>query len=350
MNLLLAALVLLAAAATPLFAAAPGGGAGQPTTRPAPQAASPLAPGAKPVKLATSADNIPFQFTEGATTDKDGNVYFIDQPNDRILKFTFDPDATPDNPTGKCTVFLHPSGYANGMSFDKDGNLIACADEKNELWKIHAPFPATTPEHGFKPEDLKIDVLIKDYNGKLLNAPNDIFIVPAGPLAGSYYLTDPLYSRTWWGALRPKNDRQSQQPGRYVYLFNPDTKKLTPVITDFKQPNGIIGTPDGKTLYVSDIDSAQTWQYAIQPDGTLADKKRFCATGSDGMTIDDEGFVYTTHGRGLMIWDKNGTKVDQINTQCANVCIAGKNRDILFVNSSRDVWALKLRTHGVGPQ
>jgi gluconolactonase len=340
MNLLLASLPLALAAAS-VFAAVPA-----PATR---SANSPIAPGATPVKLADSADGVRFSFTEGATTDKDGNVYFVDQPNDRILKWTFDADATPDNPKGKVSIFLKPSGYANGMCFDNAGNLIVCADEKNELWRINAPLPVPTSEKGFKPEELKIDILIKDLNGKLLNAPNDVFVLPAGPLAGSYYFTDPLYSRTWWGALRPRSDRTMQQPGRYVYHFAPDTKKITPVITDFRQPNGIVGTADGKILYVSDIDAAQTWQYTINPDGTLADKKLFCPTGSDGMTLDDQGNLFTTHGRGLMVWDKNGNKVDQVNMQSANICFAGKNRDILFINSSRDVSALKTRTRGIGP-
>jgi gluconolactonase len=348
-----ALLLSLAAAGAVLFAGAaaapqptpPGGGAPSASQ---PAGKSPVAPGAKPVKLADG-----FQFTEGATADKDGNVYFIDQPNDRIMKWTFAPDATADEPTkGTLSVFLHPSGYSNGMSFDKDGNLVACADEKNELWLIHAPFPAGPGP--FAPKDLKIDVLIKDYKGKLLNAPNDIWIVPetpatAGKTAGGMYLTDPLYSRTWWGAIRPQNDRNSQQPGRYVYYLAPDHKTLTPVLTDFTQPNGIIGTPDGKTLYVSDINAAKTWKYTIKDDGTLSDKTLFCNTGSDGMTIDDQGNIYTTHGRGLMIWDKNGNKVDQINMQCANICFGGKNKDILFINSSNVVWALKVTTHGVGP-
>ena len=92
----------------------------------------------------------------GATCDKDGNVCFVDQPNNRIMKWTFDADATGDNPKGKLSTFLQPSGYSNGMSFDKDDNLIACADEKNELWSImpapggrmEIPAPPTTTSAG----------------------------------------------------------------------------------------------------------------------------------------------------------------------------------------------------------
>ena len=81
-----------------------------------------VAPGAKVEKLAGD-----FKFTEGPTCDADGNVYFTDQPNDRILKWSVD---------GKLSTFMQPAGRANGMCFDAKGNLLACADEKNELWSI----------------------------------------------------------------------------------------------------------------------------------------------------------------------------------------------------------------------
>jgi gluconolactonase len=304
-----------------------------PATQPSEKLHSPVAPGAKPIKLADG-----FAFTEGSVCDPDGNVLFVDQPNNRIMKWTFDgEDPAPDNPHGALSTFLQPSGYSNGMCLDTNDQLITCADEKNQLWSID---PATK----------NITVLLKDFNGKLLNGPNDVWIIPVGPNKGGMFITDPLYSRSWWGELRPRNDRTPQQPGRYVYYLTPDRKTLTPVITDYRQPNGIIGTPDGKTLYVSDIDGGHTYSYAINPDASLSDKKLFCNTGSDGMTIDDAGFVYTTHGRGLMIWDKTGQKVEQFNLQTANVCIAGKNKDLLFICAFRSVYTLKLTTHSVGPQ
>jgi gluconolactonase len=328
------------------------GGAGA-TTGPAfDRSRSPVAEGEKPVKLSEGTEDLKLAFTEGATSDKDGNIFFIDQPNDRILEWEFDRNS-PDPLKGRLLTFLHPSGYSNGMSFDNEGNLISCADEKNELWRVAAPFPPrpADPKQGFKPADLKITVLIKDREGKPLNGPNDVWVVPTGPQAGGMYITDPLYARTWW-TNRP-GGRGMQQPGKYVYFLSPDAKTLTPVVTDFRTPNGIIGTPDGKTLYVSDIDARQTFSYTIKDDGTLADKKLFCNAGSDGMTIDSDGNIYTTSGNartGVGIWDKTGKQVDQIAIGSANCCFGGKNGDILFICSSHDVWGVKMRTHRVGPQ
>jgi gluconolactonase len=217
-----------------------------------------IAPGATLEKLAGD-----FEFTEGPAADKDGNVFFTDQPNDRIVKWSAADRTVSD--------WMKPCGRSNGTYFDKDGNLIACADEKNELWSI-AP-------------DKKTTVLVKDFGGKLLNGPNDLWIRPDGAI----YFTDPLYKRPYW-----KRDPAMQQDGQHVYFLAPDRKNLKRVTADLKQPNGIIGTPDGKTLYVADIGAGKTFAYAIQTDGSLTNKRLFCELGSDGMTLDDEGNVYLT--------------------------------------------------------
>src|SRR6266516_4324351 len=126
-----------------------------------------IAPGATVQKLSSA-----FQFTEGPAVDRQGNVYFTDQPNDRILKWS--------SADSSISTFLQPAGRANGMYFDRQGNLIACADENNQLWSI-APSG-------------KVAVLVKDYQGKLLNGPNDVWVRPDNGL----YFTDPLYQRPYW--------------------------------------------------------------------------------------------------------------------------------------------------------
>ena len=107
-----------------------------------------------------------------------------------------------------------------------------------------------------------------------------------------------------------------QQDGQHVYYLSPDHKTLTRVATDLTQPNGIIGTPDGKLLYVADIGAKKTYRYTINADGTLADKTLFCSMGSDGMTIDNEGNVYLT-GKGVTVFNPEGKQIDQIPTSKA---------------------------------
>jgi gluconolactonase len=278
------------------------------------QDASPRAPGAKAEKLASN-----FRFTEGPAPDADGNVYFTDQPNDRILVWSTD---------GKLSTFMEPCGRSNGLCFDKEGRLWACADEKNELWRIDVKTKEKT-------------VVVKDYNGKLLNGPNDVWVRPDG---GAYF-TDPFYKRPYWKRGPQEQDAQA------VYYVAPDGK-LTRVDADYKQPNGIIGTPDGKTLYVADIGANKTYAYDIQPDGSLKNRRLFCPQGSDGMTTDEEGNVYLT-GKGVTVYDKAGKKVDQIDVPepwTANVCFGGKDMKTLFVTASTSLYAVKMRVKGAARQ
>jgi gluconolactonase len=274
------------------------------------RAESVVALGAKLEKLAGG-----FAFTEGPTLDAHGNLFFVDQPNDRIMKWSAD---------GKLSTWMQPSGHANGMMFDANGNLIACADEHNELWSI-AP-------------DKTVTVLVTNFNGKYLNGPNDVWIAPGGGM----FLTDPFYRRKWW------NHQMMALTNEEVFYLAPDRKTLRQVTDDLKKPNGITGTPDGKTLFVSDIRAGQTWRYDIQPDGTLTNKTFFCALGSDGMTIDAEGNVYLT-GHGVTVFDKSGKQIDQIDVPekwSANVCFGGPDHQTLFITASESLYSIKLRVKG----
>jgi gluconolactonase len=137
-----------------------------------------------------------------------------------------------------------------------------------------------------------------------------------------------------------------------VYYLAPDHKTLLRVADDLQQPNGIIGTPDGKTLYVADIRGNKTYAYDIQDNGTLQNKRLFCKLGSDGMTIDDEGNVYLT-GRGVTVFDKTGKQIAHIAVAepwTANVCFGGKDKKTLFITASKSLYALRMRMAGVGSQ
>ena len=167
------------------------------------------APGATVEKLAGGCE-----FTEGPTSNAEGSVFFTDQPNDRILKWSVE---------GALSTFLQPAGRANGMCFDARGHLIACADEKTALWSI-APDGAVT-------------VILNEYGGRPLNGPNNVWLRPDGAL----YFTDPFYDRTWW------SHHAMPQDGQHVYFLSAERHRLVRVADDLAKPNGIIGTPDGMT-------------------------------------------------------------------------------------------------------
>lgn len=269
-----------------------------------------IAEGAEPQLISDQ-----FSFTEGPATDKEGNVFFTDQPNNKIWKYGTD---------GQLTVFMDNAGRSNGMYFDKKGNLVTCADEKNQLWSI-------SPKG-------KVTVLLDDFQGKKLNGPNDLWIDDKGGI----YFTDPYYQRPYWERQKPELDDEK------VYYL-PKGKKV-PVIVDedLVRPNGIIGTPDGKTLYVADAQDKKTYKYTINKDGTLSDRTLFVNQGSDGMTLDQQGNVYLT-GDGVTVYNAQGEKIAHIaipSKWTSNVTFSGKNRDKLFITATDSVYILDMQVKG----
>lgn len=257
-----------------------------------------------------------YKFTEGPSVAPDGRVFFTDQPNDKIDVWS--------EKGNKITTFMQPSERSNGTYFNKKGELVSCADLHNRLVIIDKKGKMTT--------------IAENYNGQPLNAPNDLWIAPNGGI----YFSDPYYHREYW-----EPGRKELQDKRGVYYLNPGGKVIR-VIDDYKQPNGLIGTPDGKILYVSDINDGKIWKYDIQPDGTLANKTFFAPEGSDGMTIDNQGNIYLTN-KVVSVFDKTGKSVARIEVpeQPSNVCFGGKKRDILFITARTSVYTLKMNVKGV---
>lgn len=273
-----------------------------------------IAPGAELEKLADG-----FKFTEGPASDAYGDVYFTDQPNDRILVW---------RAGGALETFMQPSGRSNGLCFDGQGNLWACADEQNQLWRISP--------------DKKVEVMLEDYDGKLFNGPNDLWIAPDGGV----YFTDPYYRRGYW------TREQQPLPVKGVFYLPPGANDAIRVVEDLVQPNGIIGTPDGKRLYVTDINDGKTYSYKIKRNGMLRAKKHFCDMGSDGLTLDDLGNLYLT-GKGVTVFDNRGRQIEHIDipeSWTANVCFGGKEKATLFITASSSLYGLSMNVRGVGSQ
>ena len=258
-----------------------------------------------------------FSFTEGPSVDKKGNIFFTDQPNDKIWKYDVD---------GKLSVFMDKTGRSNGTYFDHKGNLLTCADEKNELWSID-------------PRG-KVTILLKDFQGHRLNGPNDLW----EDMKGGIYFTDPYYQRPYWDRKAP------DIKGEKVYYLPKGKKEAIVVADDLLQPNGIVGTPDGKFLYVADIKDNKTYKYKINTDGSLSNKRLFTEQGSDGMTLDNKGNIYLTGTAGVTIYNKGGQKIKTIEVPSkwtANVCFGGKKKNMLFITASESIYTLAMKVKGV---
>lgn len=257
-----------------------------------------------------------FAFTEGPVSDARGNVYFTDQPNNRILKWSAK--------TGSISVYMENSGRANGLYIDKNGNLLAAADEKSELWQIDS--------------DKNIKVLVDNFQKKRLNGPNDLWVDSRGGI----YFTDPYYQRDYWERQEPDIEQQR------VYYLTPDKKEVRIVADDLVQPNGIIGSWQYGILYIADIGAGKTYSYRIAENGDLIDKKLFAEMGSDGMTMERKGNVYLT-GDGITVFNKDGKKIAHIPIDrdwTANVTFGGKDHDKLFITASEAVYILDMNVKG----
>jgi len=261
-----------------------------------------------------------YTFTEGSSVAADGRVFFTDQPNDRIYVW--------DEEKG-VTLFMEGAQRSNGTYFDTKGNLLACADLENKLIVI-------TPDREIIPFQLQ------GYEGKHFNGPNDLWIHPNG----SIYLTDPYYHREYW-----PSDHKQELDTQAVYLIMPGVNysgHVSRVIDDLQQPNGIVGTPDGKFIYVADIKGNTTWRYTIIAEGALGHKSWFAPAGSDGMTLDSEGNVYLTFGK-VLIYNSKGEKIGEIELpeNPSNLCFGGKKRDVLFITARTSVYTIKMKVRGV---
>jgi gluconolactonase len=257
-----------------------------------------------------------FKFTEGASVDKKGNVFFTDQPNNKIWEYDIN---------GKLSVFLDSAGRSNGMYFDRNGNLITCADEHDQLWSI-------SPKK-------KVKVLLTTFKGHLMNGPNDIWI----DAKGGVYMTDPYYQRDYW--TRTKPDLNSEK----VYYLPKGSNQPIIVDSTIKKPNGIVGTPDGRYLYVADIGANRTYKYTVNKDATLSDRQLVINQGADGITLDEQGNIYLC-GKGVTIYNPSGEKIGHIAINepwTANLCFGGKDKNILFITASTAIYTVKMNVKGV---
>lgn len=262
------------------------------------------------------------EFTEGPCLGPDGNIYFSDIGN-RIMKF--DPAAK------KTTVFRDPSGRSNGLKFDKKGRLIACEGANtggNRRISVTEP-------------DGKVKALAEKYNGKRLNSPNDLTLDSKGRI----YFTDPRYV----GDEKLELDTQS------VYRIDPDGT-VTKIVVDVKKPNGIVLSPDQKTLYLAESnadpkEARLLLAYPLNADGSVGIGKKLHDFGDDrgidGMTVTADGHIVATAGKGktagVSIFTPEGKRVGFLSTpeDPSNCCFGGKELKTLYITAGKSLYRIE---------
>ena len=259
------------------------------------------------------------KFTEGPADDGAGNIYFTDVPEDRIYMHTAD---------GELKTFREGAGTCNGLMFDAHGKLYACSME-GSLISIDVKSKAITP-------------LAKEYELKRFNAPNDLVLDKAGGI----YFTDPHF--------RAPQPLPQKVPAVY---YRAADGKVTRVATITKAPNGVILSPDEKTLYVIPSLQSEMLAYPVLGPGKLGDERVFCTleqpegmenTGGDGLTIDTNGNLYITSRIGVQVWSPEGKHLGNIEfpQQPANVTFGGKDRKTLYATCRTGFYSVPMQAQG----
>ena len=282
-----------------------------------------------------------FKWTEGPVWDKKNNaLLFTDIPNNRVVKWSAK-DGVSD--------FLKPSGYtgkeefkgaepgANGLAYDKDGNLVLCQHGDRRIARL---------------KDGKFETLADKYMGKRFNSPNDLVYAKNGDL----YFTDPPY-----GLPKQMDDPKKELDFQGVYKLSPKGE-VTLLTKEMSRPNGIALSPDEKTLYVANSDPLKAiWMaFPVNADGTLGkgklihdatdDVKKNPEKGlPDGMKLDAKGNIFATAVNGVYVFSPEGTLIGRIvtNDKTAN-CGWGDDGTVLYLCTNDKLTRVKTTTKGLG--
>lgn len=275
------------------------------------------------------------RWAEGPVWFGDGRyLVFSDIPNNRMLRWTED--------TGAVSVFRFPSNYANGNTRDKQGRLMTCEHNSRRVTRTEL--------------DGTITVLMDQYQGKQLNAPNDIVVHSNG----SIWFSDPGY-----GILSNYEGHKAElELPCYVYRLDPETRQATVVVNDLRRPNGLCFSPDEKKLYICDTAGNEVPHYPhmirvydVVDGERLANGRLFVDMGAglaDGIRCDADGNVWAGVGwggedtNGVHVISPAGERIGIIHLPeiCANICFGGAKRDRLFMAASTSLYSLYVGTTG----
>ena len=276
------------------------------------------------------------RWTEGPVWFGDGRyLLFSDIPNNRIMRWSEE--------TGRVTTFRQPSNNTNGNTRDRQGRLISCEHDSRRV---------TRTEH-----DGTITVLIDQFEGKTLNAPNDVVVHADGHI----WFTDPGYGIL----MNYEGHRAEFELPTRVYRLNPESGAATVATESLEKPNGLAFSPDFNTLYVSDTGASHKpghphhiRQFDVVNEANLENERLFCDMGagvSDGFRVDVDGNVWTSAGwggadyDGVHVFAPNGDLIGRIHLPevVSNLTFGGQKKNRLFITGSQSLYSLYVETVGV---
>ncbi|MGH1393485.1 MAG: SMP-30/gluconolactonase/LRE family protein [Trichormus sp.] len=260
---------------------------------------------------------------------EDDSVIWSDAHGNRLLRWS---------PTDNVTVLREPSDYQSGNYRDLEGRLVACSSGLRGIIRR---------EHNGE-----WHVLVDRYQGKRLNSPNDLVVKSDRTI----WFTDPPY-----GITQPNQGYggEQEQPGSYVYRFDPSIDEIYPVITDMVRPNGLAFSPDESLLYVSDTaafnipNGAHHLRVYDVVDGRWAKNGRVFAVIEpglpDGFRVDEHGNIFISSEDSVQIYAADGTRLGKILVPevCANLTFGGQEHQRLFITAGKSLYAIDLNTRGV---
>lgn len=259
------------------------------------------------------------QFLEGPAADRSGNLFFSDVAGNKLYQV---------DPQGKLSVLLDPSNHTNGLMVNAAGNILAC-EMDGRLVEVNA-----------KTKEVKS--LADGYEGKRFNAPNDLVIDQSGGI----YFTDPHFR-----APMPLPQ------GVRAFYYRAADGKVTRLGEVETAPNGIILSPDEKTLYVIPSMQGEMLAYPVTSPGKIGEKRTFCSLkqaagktngGGDGLAIDTKGNLYITSALGVQVFDPQGKLLGilEFPEQPANCDFGGKDDQTLYVTARTSLYAVQMEAKG----
>ncbi len=264
------------------------------------------------------------EFTEGPVWHAEGKfLLFSDIPANQMKKWTAEEGIT---------NFRVPSGKSNGLTYDKQGRLVAAEHANRRVSRTEA--------------DGTVVTVASHYEGKRLNSPNDVVLKSDG----SIYFSDPPYGLTAeYGVL---GEQELDFQG--VYRLSPDGQTLALLIDDFDRPNGLCFSPDESILYIDDTERMHIRAFDVQPDGTITNGRIFAEEEGDdgvpdGMKIDVHGNVYLTGPGGIWIFDSSGEHLGVLQTpeRAANLGWGGDDWSTLFITASTSLYSIQCKVSGI---